>query len=266
MNIRSELSYIQPIKGPAFYYIHQTPKGEAPSNVEGDRRVAPIEDARAFNPPPSLDREGAQLIPFDGTPPNENDPDSIERDFYPKVEELVREKFGAFRVHAFDHNLRSSDKDATVDTEIQSPVWLVHNDYTESSAPQRVRDLLPEEAESLMTKRFAVINFWKPLYAPVHEAPLAICDAQTLRKEDCIETELRYPDRTGEIYSFSYSERHRWFYFPEMTPDEALLIKCFDSAEGPSGFTAHTAVRDPNTRPGARPRQSIEVRTLAFLD
>jgi hypothetical protein len=182
------------------------------------------------------------------------------------VEAFVRETVGAFRVHAFDHNLRSSDKEMTRGTPIQDPVWLVHNDYTEDSGPQRVRDLLPDEADFLLAGRFAVINVWKPIHAPVYQAPLAVCDAQTIRPEDCIETDLRYPDRTGEIYSFSYSDTHRWLYYPEMTPDETLLIKCYDSGKDQSRFTAHTAIRDPGSPHDAPPRRSIEVRTLAFFN
>ena len=80
-----------------------------------------------------------------------------------------------------------------------------------------------------------------------------------------IETDLRYPDRTGEIYSFSYSPLHRWLYFPDMQPEETLLIKCYDSEAGRARFTAHSAIDDPGTPEGALPRQSIEVRTFAFF-
>jgi hypothetical protein len=51
-----------------------------------------------------------------------------------------------------------------------------------------------------------------------------------------------------------------------MRPDEVMLLKCFDSArDGRARFTAHSAFDDPNTRENAPPRESIEVRTLAFF-
>ena len=84
---------------------------------------------------------------------------------------------------------------------------------------------------------------------------------------DMIETDLRYPDRIGEIYSFAYSEAHRWLYFPTMRPDETMLLKCYDSAlDGPARFTAHCAFDAPDSAADAPVRESIEVRTLAFFD
>jgi hypothetical protein len=51
-----------------------------------------------------------------------------------------------------------------------------------------------------------------------------------------------------------------------MTPDEAMLLKCFDSSrDGRARFTAHTAFTLPNTPEDATPRESVEVRTMAFF-
>ena len=265
MSVRAEVSYIRRSDERPFYYIHGPPEGEPYSNVHGDRREIEIHDARRFSPRPSVDREGVEIVEFKDTPADEFDMASLIAEFYPKVEKLVAEKTGALRVHAFDHNLRSSDKKAAKDKSVLGPVWLAHNDYTETSGPQRVRDLLDEEAEELIQNRFAVINCWKPIHGTAFDAPLAVCDAQTIDSVDMVETDLRYPDRTGEIYSFAYSEDHRWFYYPEMTPDEALLIKGYDSATDRARFTAHTAIRPSNSNPDAPPRQSLEVRTLAFF-
>src|SRR4029077_4965480 len=137
--------------------------------------------------------------------------------------------------------------------------------YTERSAPQRVRDLLGADAVALLRARFAVINVWKPLRRPVEGAPLAVCDARTIAPADLVETDLRYRDRTGEVYSLRFSPAHRWFYYAGMRTDEALLLKCFDSDPTRARFTAHSAFDDPTSRPGARPRESIEVRTLALF-
>jgi len=147
----------------------------------------------------------------------------------------------------------------------QGPVRYAHNDYTERSGPQRVRDLLGGEAERVLRGRFAVINVWKPIRGPVEQAPLAVCDARTIRAEDFVPTDLRYRDRTGEIYSLRWSPTHAWFYFSRMAADEALLLKCFDSAPARARFTAHSAFDDPGARPDAPVRESIEVRTLAFF-
>jgi len=51
-----------------------------------------------------------------------------------------------------------------------------------------------------------------------------------------------------------------------MQADEAVLIRCFDSApEGAARFSAHTGFDDPTSPPAAPPRESLEVRTLVFF-
>ena len=95
--------------------------------------------------------------------------------------------------------------------------------------------------------------------------PLAFCDARSLALEDFVETDLRYPDRSGEIYSLVHRPAHRWFTYPAMRADEVLLLKCYDSDPGRARFTAHSAFDDPTSPDPAQPRESIEVRTLAFF-
>ena len=72
-------------------------------------------------------------------------------------------------------------------------------------------------------------------------------------------------DRTGEVYSLVFNPSHRWFYFPRMEADEAMLLKCYDSDRAGARFTAHSAFDDPTSPADSRPRESIEVRTLAFF-
>jgi hypothetical protein len=166
----------------------------------------------------------------------------------------------------FDHTLRSGDETEREAKLVREPVLSAHNDYTEWSGPQRVRDLLPDEAETLLAGRFAIIQIWRAINQPIQSNPLAIADAQSVATEDLMVAERRYPTRVGQTYRLRYSATHRWFYFPEMRREEALVFKVFDSArDGRARFTAHTAFDDPSSPPGAPPRQSIEARALAFF-
>jgi hypothetical protein len=178
---------------------------------------------------------------------------------------LVKEATGAARVLVFDHNVRCRPMAKRGENGAREPVKFAHNDYTLKSGPQRVRDLLPEEADELLKQRFAVINVWRPIRGPVMESPLAVCDAQTMEMKDFVPSDLLYRDRTGEVYSIAFNPHHRWYYFPRMRADEALLLKCYDSAaDGRARFTAHTAFEDPTSPPQAPARESIEARTLVF--
>jgi hypothetical protein len=148
----------------------------------------------------------------------------------------------------------------------REPVKFAHNDYTVKSGPQRVCDLLPAEASELLKHRFAMINVWRPIRGPVQESPLGVCDARSIAPTDWVPSDLKYRDRTGEVYSITFNPNHRWFYFSRMQPNEATLLKCYDSMEdGRARFTAHSAFEDPSSPPDAAPRESIEVRTLVFF-
>lgn len=174
--------------------------------------------------------------------------------------EIVARVAGASRVVIFDHTIRRRASDAT-----RQPSTRVHNDYTETSAPQRVFDLLGDEAEALLGRRVAFINVWRPIHHPAADWPLALCDARTAAPGDFVATDIIYPDRRGEIYGLTYSPTHRWHYFPKLGLDEAILIKCYDSRRDVARFAPHTAFADPTTPPDAPPRESIEYRSIAFF-
>ena len=96
------------------------------------------------------------------------------------MQRLIAERSGARRVHVFDHTLRTSDPQERAARKIREPVQSVHNDYTHASGPQRVRDLLPDEAETLLKNRLAIIQVWRAINTPIERNPLAIVDARTL--------------------------------------------------------------------------------------
>jgi len=247
------------------YYSTYPPPGDTSwRNTHGDRRTLPIRSAREL-PSASLDREGFALERLATGAGSLFDADEVRRVYFPEVIELVAKHTGAHRVEAFDFNVRSRAKADAGETLSQHPVRFVHNDYTVLSGPQRVRDLFPEEAEALISRRFAVINVWKPIVGPVEETPLAFCDASSMELSDFVETDLRYTDRVGEIYSVTGRDSHRWYYYPDQRADEALLLKCYDSDPERAAFTAHSAFDDPTSPEEPAPRESIEVRTLAFF-
>lgn len=226
----------------------------------------------------------------------------ILQDYYPTCCEIVKQVTGAAEVFAFDHNVRSSSlKDAKANIKggsaVQGPAFVVHNDYTRTSAPRRVRDLSnvpkvndtlrkvlgerplidPTRVEALLAGRWALINVWRNIKAtPVQKLPLALCEGPSVPLEDVVTFEIHYADRVGENYFACKSADHRWFYFPAASRDEAILLKVWDSAGAafadqscqrhvPATFSFHTAFDDPSSPPDADERESIEVRTIAFF-
>lgn len=261
--VQATIDYIAPMAERPRYYQYDPPPGTPRRNTQPDRRTVDVRDARTIRT--TLDADGFVLATLATAAGHLDDADTVRRVYYPEVEALVKAVTGAPRVVAFDHNLRSATRVERAESGLQPPVRRAHNDYTERSGPQRVRDLLPAEADALLRHRFAVINVWKPIRGPVESAPLAVCAAPTIGAEDLVATDLVYRDRTGEIYSLVFSPAHRWYYFPHMRPDEVMLLKCYDSDRRRARFTAHSAFDDPTAPADAPPRESIEVRTLAFF-
>jgi hypothetical protein len=214
----------------------------------------------------ALERDGFRFVRHDTKVKDFYDESEIKRVYYPEMEALIKAESGAKRVVVFDHTLRTADDELRESKKIREVVRRVHNDYTEWSGPQRVRDLLPDEADALLKDRFAIIQVWRPIRHPVETFPLAIADARTLSEDNLVISERRYPDRVGQTYAITYNPAHAWYWFPRMRREEALVFKVFDSAkDGRARWTAHTAFDDPTTPPNARPRESIEIRTLAFF-
>jgi hypothetical protein len=213
-----------------------------------------------------FERDGFRFVRHDTRVADFYNEDEIRRVYYPEMEALIKAESGAKRVVVFDHTLRTADDELREAKKIREVVRRVHNDYTEWSAPQRVRDILPKEADDLLSRRFAIIQVWRPIRHPVESYPLAIADAGSLSPDNLVISERRYPDRVGQTYAITYNPGHQWYWFPRMRREEALVFKVFDSLkDGRARWTAHTAFEDPTTPPNARPRESIEIRTLAFF-
>src|SRR5215468_6083078 len=162
----------------------------------------------------ALERNGFRFVRHDTKVVDFFDDDEVRGVYYPEMEALVKVETGAARVEVFDHTLRTADEELREAAKIRDPVRRVHNDYTEWSGPQRVRTFLPDEAEELLQRRFAIIQVWRPIHHPVETWPLAIADAQSISPKSLVVTERRYPGRIGQTYAITYDPAHRWYWFP----------------------------------------------------
>ena len=267
-SVRATLNYSVDNGIPPDYYFYE-PEPGTPLNPPGtDPHSVDIHDGWPGVKSLSADREGFELHDFGARFDQFDDDTSVKSTFYRQIVDFVKRHTGAKRVEVFDHTIRKRlPADLAVQTTVQRPaVLLVHSDYTVASGPQRVHDIVPTEASALLQRRVAFYNVWKPLYRRVEELPLAMCDATTHAPDDMLRMDLKYRERTGEIYVMRHSAAHRWVYFPKMEAEHALLLKTYDSeTDGRARFMGHTAFEDPTTAPDAAKRESIEVRTMAFF-
>ncbi|BDA74679.1 hypothetical protein RIVM261_047320 [Rivularia sp. IAM M-261] len=266
--VEAELSYLIPMVEKPVNYTYEPPAGIPRQNGKHEIKKIAIRDARPIAKNFSLDREGFAFVAHNSSVRDFYDEEEIGRVYYPEAEQLLKEITGANQVVIFDHTLRNARRLQQGETWIKEPAKRVHNDFTAKSGYTRARLELAargiENIDELLQQRFAIINVWRPI-ATVQESPLTVCDARSIAPTDLVAGDLVYRHRTGETYAVTYNTTHRWFYFPQMQQNEALLIKCFDSVEdGIARFAAHTGFDDPTSPSNAAPRESIELRTFVF--
>ncbi|HUK60334.1 MAG TPA: CmcJ/NvfI family oxidoreductase [Stellaceae bacterium] len=265
--VEAELNYLAPMAERARNYAYEPPAGIPRTNTTPDPHRMTIRDMRPILAGASLDTEGFAVARRKSEVRDFFDDAEVRARYYPEAEALLKDQTGADRIFVFDHISRRHipGSDGRTPGEPRQPVRRVHIDHTAKSGPQRVRDLLPADAEQLLKGRVQIINLWRPIRGPLQDTPLGVCDAGSVMPADLVPTDLVYHDRVGETYSVSFNPAHRWYYVPEMTADEALFIKCFDSKmDGRARFTPHSAFTDPTTPANARPRESIELRAFVF--
>jgi hypothetical protein len=268
--VRSTFNYTRDIGTEPEVYFYEPPQGTKWRAPGDDPREMTVHAGWDRGGSFSLDREGFAFREFHSPFQQWDDDAAIRAEFYDDAAEFVKREVGAKRVVIFDHTIRAkiNEKQQTTEhaTSRRAPVMVVHCDYTENSGPLRVRQLFPDEADELLKHRVVFCNFWKPLKRIVEERPLAMCDVTSSTDKDFITMKLRYRDRDGEIFVMRHSPQHRWWYFPRMTPDQVILLKTYESeVDGRARFIGHSAFDDPNTRPDAPMRESIEIRTMAFF-
>jgi hypothetical protein len=266
-NVEAILNYTRNTGVRPVNYTFDPPPGVPRYGGEIDARRVTIHDARIARGL-SLDVSGFELITHHSSLKQLTqfqDERAVRAVDYPEVEAALRTVTGAEKVILFDHTLRDSRIEIGAPA-LREPVRRVHDDQTLNSAPNRVKKhLSPDEAARRLQRRYAIVNFWRPIEGPVKKTPLAVCDARTLETSDLLPSDLVYRDWVGETYAVAYNPRHRWYWHPQQASTEATLLKIFDSAtDGRARLTAHTAFDDPNTPAGAPARRSIEIRALLF--
>jgi hypothetical protein len=311
--------------GQLYYVRDSSGTDQPPVGLDPVPTIVPVVNGRSGQH--TLDKNGFVFLNHPYNHIDYLDDNAIVTTYYQEVCDLVRIATGATEAYAFDHNVRSSGKHSWMNQEakegdthvsklkhgnlVQSPARVVHGDYTITSAPNRLKMLSqppkvndtwgkthgdrplidPSTLEEAIatSRRYIFVNVWRNIVdEPVQDMPLGMCDAESISKEDLVTFEVRYPDRTGENYFARHSLNHKWAYYPLMTKDEAILLKCWDShgklaqslhtrteeshgtdngtreLERPADFSLHSAFKDPSAPSDCPKRLSIEVRTVAF--
>jgi len=268
---RAPMDFIRRQLGKPAFHSSALTGGRMQFFFESESHTVPVDNMREIAGTLSLDHEGFELLAQGTVVDDLNDDQSVENVYLPEVEALLARRFGASKVVAFDATRRSDRESGANNPDgNRGPATQVHVDYTTKSGPDRAADILGEDEVARLAAagaRILQVNVWRPIRGPVQRSHLALADASSVKPDDLLATDQIFPDRVGEIYMLAHDPSQRWYYAPEMTKDEVLLIKGWDSLEdGRARFTPHGAFNPTDVDENAPPRESIEVRTFVVIE
>ncbi|MBC7484676.1 MAG: methyltransferase [Rhizobacter sp.] len=277
-NVVAPLQYVAWQVQPLHTYAYNPPGGAQRFNGTLVAHTMPIHDARGLDHDGGLQDRGFMLAEQRSDVLDFHVERQLIATGYPETEALVLQVTGARHARVFDHTLRRRaahrpqlDGLGGSFAAVREPVGRVHADYTPMSAPLRLQHVLGSAAAGrAMRGRYLIIGLWRPLLRePLQDAPLALADARSVRRDQLMPNDLVYPDRRGQTYAVRHDPAHRWYYFAGQTRDEVTVFVHYDSEralEAVTGACPHTAFEHPQTPVGATPRQSIEFRALAWYE
>ncbi|KXS97380.1 hypothetical protein AC578_9608 [Pseudocercospora eumusae] len=246
-----------------------------------------INDVRHSKESITLDKQGFQVVEAESSVKAFDNEDHIKQLYYPECAELLKKHTNATKVLPFAHIIRRQDQRALLldshlhDTDRTPDLGyanFVHVDQSYKGAYTRIHEALPEfSSNRLQNQRFAIVNVWRPIHHPVTRDALAVCDARSVPDSQLREQKIVFP-RNGHAYGPkapveawaveppSGPDEHRWWYVSEMRPEEAFLLKIFDSRveEGLARRAPHTAFTWEGDY--GLPRQSVECRCLVLWE
>jgi hypothetical protein len=268
--INTTIAFLGPCEGKPVYYGRQRHLDNLPLQPVG----VVVEDARPTAAAFSVEREGFALVPHRSATSDFSDPIAVRDVYLRELEQLIQSMTGAIKVVAMKGGVRRRSERSPQYRKDGTTVLgrFAHCDFSPNPAGSRawVEQLLsPEESRERLRRRFAIFTVWRVLSDPPQDTPLALCDARSVNPDaqvcsDCVADPEGAPEFRFENSVFRHHDGQRWYYFSDMTRNEVLVFKGFDSDTSRRSAVPHAAFDDPTCPRDAPPRESIDQRVVAF--
>jgi hypothetical protein len=269
--VNAELTFIVPQDTKPYFESSALTGGAPKVHFKTELRTVSIADMRLIRDQLDMDVHGFELHTHPTEVDDLYDDDAIKERYEAELIDLLKAETGADHVIVFDYTRRSDSPQGAANPDgLRGPATRVHCDYTPKSGPQRAADTVgAKEVERVLAGggRIIQVNVWRPISGPVQRSPLALADASSIASGELIATDQVFPDRVGEIYQLAHGSGQRWYWAPEMSRDEVIFIKGWDSIDdGRAMFTPHGAFELGDTPIDAPARESIEARTYLIFE
>ncbi len=267
MTMRAAIAYYDPPERPA--------PGVRPdfTNLPLTARRVTVESMRGRAGDFSLDGAGFTVVSAPTRVTSFYDRGQVLRTYVREAGELLRDLTGCAATAMLNNPVvRVSSRAGERPAGTTFTGDFVHADFSAAAAEHMLRRTLPPgEAAARLRSRYAVFNIWRAFSGPPQDVPLALCDARTVAPADKQYCSITMKSASGEVMSWEniaylHSARHRWWYCPDMTRDEAYVFRSFDSDPARAEQVPHSAFADESCPDDAPPRASIEIRMFAFYE
>jgi hypothetical protein len=264
--VEAEINYVGPMDSMPYFYA----KDHERDNLVLESHRVEIADARALAEPPALEREGFTLVPHKTAVADFTDLAAVNAVYPAEIDALLMELTGADFVRTAGPVLRFSESIRPPGFVNSMPAGFAHVDVSKESFDAFARRAAAghPDSEALLAGRYLSLNIWRVLTPPPQDLPLAVCAGSSVAPADRVVGEARVDGDGIDEFRFGSSliranPAHLWYYYRDMTPDEALIFKAFDSDEARVQGCPHTAFTDPSAQDPV-PRASCEIRAFAF--
>jgi hypothetical protein len=245
-----------------------------------EKRSLAVRNGRTASPPPTLGREGLELATWPSAIARERTDElvapkpllemrPIEHDYWNETIPVVQARSGARDVLPLHASTVRYSQRAHRDG-MMTPAGWAHLDYDFDEAAVQLQETLDRaDREVAPFRRHVLYQTWRALTDPPQDFPLAICDWRTVTNDDIVPLVYHLgadgQDVTYRSQGSRFSDRHEWWYFPDLTVDELLLFVGFDSAHPDTPSSLHVSFEDPTVSEPV-PRASIETRFFGLFD
>lgn len=225
-----------------------------------------IHDARGAGT--SLDVEGFALVEHRSALPDLNDAAAVAKYHFREISELLSGLLGCDHIEMIPRGFQRWSERHPPNGRAASanPARYVHVDMSGRMAAQARANIAPRREIA----RSAQFNVWRALSRPPQDVPLGLCDYSSLAQGDLlpcralIDPEDGSPEWGFDNHLLAHNPAHRWYYFSDLHPGEAIVFKASESDPERAQLVPHGAFDNPLAGPDAPPRVSLEMRATCF--
>jgi len=262
--VRAEINYVAATTERPRFYANDHSRDFLPL----EPREVEICDARTLPAQPTLAREGIEIVPFPASIANWRDTEELTQSYLPQVREFILALTGADEVAVMGRAvLRFAERSQEAAKHDNSSVaGFIHIDVSDAASRAFAQQMAPPGRK---VRRSAQHNIWRTFSGAPQDVPLALCDARTVAAHLLVPADGVFdtpgqPEWTLEALLLRYDPSHRWLYYSNMQPEEALVFKRHDTDSTQPSQVPHTAFRDSSAPKDAIPRSSVEARSVAY--